>query len=325
MAAGFVAGLAVPRMAAAQAHRVERVPVTASMQVRGEATCPDEATLQQRVEAVLSRSVFVAAHEADVRVEADFVSVEEEGWEARLRLLRGGEELGRRTLRTPEASCSALAGPASLVIALMVDAQKPRLVLRVPVPPKRVPALVPRSRPEPTGAGWGMRSGLTWRISYGALPDLAWGLSFDSALQPPGAWPVALSMAVWPARDDVIDGAGGRFRLWHAGLALCPRWGTGRFRWGGCAGAQAGEIEGAGVGLERAREPRHVWVQGDIHADLALRIAGPVGVRLQAGVAVPFHRPSFVYNDAEGAKTQVYRPAPVVPSAGIGLEAALSP
>jgi hypothetical protein len=297
-------------------------PVLAALQLVPTKTCADEATVRRMVEEILERPVFVSGGQAELAVEVRFDSVSG-GWEAHLRLSERGELVGERDLVSAEASCGALTGPAALVIALMVDAHRPRLTLRaLPPPPPPPPAPVAN---EASPRKWGMRTAVQARGSYGALPGAALGLGLGSVLRPPAGIPVQVSFTLWPTADSREEGVGGRFRLWHAGLGVCPGWEGGDARLAICSGVQVGQLEGAGVGLSRAEEPRHIWVHAHAVADLGVRLAGPLGVNVSAGIAVPFHRPDFVYTSAEGPVEQVHRPAPVVPIVGIGLEANVSP
>ena len=304
----------------AQAQRDSGEPARAELRFTHVQGCADEATFRTMVEQVLERQVFVAAAEADLAVHASFVRGAE-GWNAILTLSERGALVGRREISSEDPSCETLTGPASLVVALMVDAHRPRLQLRVPKVSIPKPAPVKRV----VTRRWSARTGLSLRSSYGALPGFAAGLTLDSVLISPTGVPFQAALTLWPTDESSENGVGGRFRLWHAGVGLCPSWDLGRARAGFCTGLQAGQLEGEGMGLSHAKEPRHFWIHAEARADLGVRLMGPLGLHVSAGLAMPFNRPEFVYNAAKGGTVQVHRPWPIVPMAGIGLEANLSP
>lgn len=302
----------------AAARAVEDVPAAAVMNVIPVASCPDNAALRQTVEEILERPVFTGTAEP-FRVDVGFAP-EGRGWEAQIRLFDRGEFAGERSLHSDEPSCQSLTGPVGLVVALMLDTHRPRSRLHLPTAPVfRAPA------PEkPADARWGMGAMVDVRGSLGALPGFALGLSLAAELLPPGMIPFRASMTLWPTVDSLDDGVGGRFRLWHAGLDVCPGWGQ-DVRVAICSGLQAGQVEGVGLGLSGAKEPRLAWVQASTGLDLGLRLTGPFSLHASAQAAVPLHRPNFVYTSKENSIEQVHRPAVVVPMVGIGLSATMPP
>lgn len=300
------------------AWALEDVPAVAVINVTPAVSCPDNASLRQTVEEILERPVFTGAPEP-FRVDVAFAP-EGGGWKAQIRLFDRGELAGERSLHSDEPSCGSLAGPVGLVVALMLDTHRPRSRLHVPAAP------VFHASPAQEGAEarWGMGAMADARGSVGALPGFTFGLSLAAELLPPGMIPFRASMTLWPTVDSLDDGVGGRFRLWHAGLEVCPGWGQ-DVRVAICSGLQAGQIEGVGLGLEGAKEPRHAWVHASAGLDLGLRLTGPFNLHASAMAAVPLHRPNFVYTSRENTIERVHRPAAVVPMVGIGLSANLPP
>jgi hypothetical protein len=294
------------------------VPVTAVLHVAPAVSCPDNTELRRTVEEILARPVFKSGEEG-VRVDVAFAP-EGGGWEAQIRFFDGDELAGERSLRSEDRSCGSLAGPVGLVVALMLDTHRPRSTLHVP----KAPVSEARRVEEEPEARWGMGAMADGRGSVGALPGFALGLSLATELLPPGMIPFRASMTLWPTVDSLDGGVGGRFRLWHAGLEACPGWGQ-DVRVAICWGLQAGQIEAVGLGLERAREPRHVWVHASAGVDLGFPLVGPLSLHASAVAAVPLHRPNFVYTSRESSLERIHRPEPVVPMVGIGLLANLPP
>jgi hypothetical protein len=213
------------------------------------------------------------------------------------------------------------------VIALMVEAHRPEVRLQAPPRPEPVvvEAMVIGASEVPEAARWGMGAVADVRGSWGALPGAALGFSLGADVTPPGAFPVRLSMTLWPAKETTDGGRGGRFQLWYAGVEVCPGWTSEQAHVTVCSGVHAGQLEGAGVGLAQVREPRHPWVHLSTVLDAGFRLGGPFGLHASVGAAVPFHRPTFVYGTADGTEDEVHRSAPVVPMIGIGLEAVVPP
>ena len=299
--------------------------VGASLRVAGPASCPDEASLRRIVEEILERPLAGDGTErvgVDVGFRADGVN----GWEARIRMTEEGRPAGERILHDRGVACSALAGPTGLVIALMVEAHRPKARLHAPPQPEPTVKAMVMSAPEiAEPVRWGMGAVADVRGSWGALPGAALGFSLGADVTPPGAFPVRLSMTLWPAKETTDGGRGGRFQLWYAGVEVCHGWTSEEAHVTVCSGVHAGQLEGAGVGLAQVREPRHPWVHLSTVLDAGVRLGGPFGLHASVGAAVPFHRPTFVYGMADGTEDEVHRSAPVVPIIGIGLEAVVPP
>jgi hypothetical protein len=103
-------------------------------------------------------------------------------------------------------------------------------------------------------------------------------------------------------------------------MSLCPTLAANETAGIGlCLGAEAGMLSATGVGLDYTESPTRPLVQG--HADISawLRLGGHFSLGIQAGAAVPFLRPRFVYTGEAGAPVEVHRPWPVVPQGSLSL------
>ncbi len=258
------------------------------------------------VQQLLGRFAFVEPSAADLTVTVR-IERRDPHWVARLQLLSaGGEARGERELLSEEQSCHALDGPIALVMALMLEARRLRSTVHLPPPP------LPEEKDEEVWQGQA-HAGLA--VSGGLLPGLALGAHLSAGLAPPGFVPIHLGVTIWPAVEHLSDGRGGSFSAWHAGLEICPDFASSsRGAVGICGGVEGGLLTGTGIGLDYAHAPARGSVQLGAGLTGSLTIAGPLSVHLQAGAAVPLHRPRFVYTASSGAVEEVHRPWPVVPT-----------
>ncbi|MBW2524324.1 MAG: hypothetical protein JRI23_09125, partial [Deltaproteobacteria bacterium] len=152
------------------------------------------------------------------------------------------------------------------------------------------------------------------------LPGFALGARLSLGAVPPGFAPVHLGVTLWPEVETTEGDRGGSFSAWHGGLSVCPTLAANSTAGIGlCLGAEAGAMSATGVGLDYTHTPMRLIVHG--HADIAawVRLGGPFSLGLQAGAAVPFVRPRFVYTGETGTPVEVHRPWPVVPQGGLSL------
>ncbi|RLB63641.1 MAG: hypothetical protein DRI90_06390 [Deltaproteobacteria bacterium] len=263
------------------------------------------------VQQLLGRSALVQRSQADLTVTVR-IEDRDPGWVARLQLLSaGGEARGERELLSDEQSCHALDGPIALVMALMLEARRLRSTVHLPPPP------LPEEKDEEVWQGQA-HAGLA--VSGGLLPGLALGAHLSAGLAPPGFVPIHLGVTIWPAVEHTSDGRGGSFSAWHAGLEICPDFASSsRGAVGICGGVEGGVLTGTGIGLDYAHTLARASVQLGAGLTGSLTIAGPLSVHLQAGAAVPLHRPRFVYTGSSGAVQEVHRPWPVVPTGTLSL------
>lgn len=281
--------------------------------------CAAEARVAADVQHLLGGPVIVARSQANVIVTVRFVRANG-GWLARLHFAEtDGRALGKRELHSAESDCASLDGPVALVIALTLEATRPQATLQLPPPPGELPA----DEREPP---WRAISHVALVGSGGLLPGFALGAELSLGIEPPAFVPVHLRTAIWPNLEDTDAGRGGRFTAWYAGLGLCP--GLAENQHAGvelCVGADAGMLSATGVGLDYTHSPSRPLVQARADIGAWVRLAGPFSVGLQAGAAVPFVRPRFVYTREDGSDEQVHRPWPVVPSGALSLRFEVPP
>ncbi len=276
--------------------------------------CPAGEQIAADIDGILGRAATTHQNNAALVVSARFER-NDEGWLARLGLARpGGEPVGQRVLDSADPDCSALAGPIALVVALAIEATTPEereVRLTVPAPAPRVPS--PETEWRAQSRGEAVASG-------GLLPGFALGARLSLGLIPPGWWPLHVAVTLWPEVEQLDEDRGGRFSAWHAGLSVCPPLATSET--GAislCAGVDAGMMSATGVGLDYTDSPTRFLALGHAELTAHLRLGGPFSLGVQAGAAVPFLRPRFIYTGQGGEPVEVHRCWPVLPQGAVGL------
>ena len=270
--------------------------------------CPTAKQTEAAVESILGHRAS-SASPCDVQVRGEIQQVQEGGWQANLSFAKtGGEALGDRTLQSRAASCSALKDPVSLVIALMVERSASSATLQVP-PPE--PSTERRSD---------LSVGLA--LSSGLLPNLAYGASLEGAVELARWLHVRVGSSFFFPNSTVDAGRGGDFWGWVAGVGVCPKvLGTSALDASICVGGRAGVIHGVGIGMTGfTGSPTKPYGDVETHARLSLPLYGSLAGFAQLGLAIPWLRPRFVYQDAADRPVEVHRPNAVALVAGVGVE-----
>jgi hypothetical protein len=227
------------------------------------------------------------------------------GWIAVVQVRALGPTLRREvTLDAPD--CRQLDEALVLVVALMAEAAlpgAPRLTLPV--------------RPPPSSVGIGP----DLAVASGMLPGIVPGFGLSTDVAWPPLWHLAVWAHAWPFSEVVDAESGGRLAAWTFGAASCvgP---TAPIRLSlfGCLGASGGVVYASGVGLDVSHTSARPYVQGEIRGGLRARIAGPMFVRLEAGLGVPVSRDSYVFTGADSITRALFRTAAVVPLGRFALE-----
>jgi hypothetical protein len=332
----------------AEARPVERACVTWSApSSRG---CPDAERLARAVRDVVGRDVLVTDSPCDVRIEGSVEGgpgsshAHASAWRISLRLTDArGRLLGERTLESREKRCSAVTGPTSLVLALMIDAGETEATLSAPPPeplepPPAAPApseqeppeLVTADAPPPARERSALRvtSDVGVTAAYELVPGWAYGLDVGLRFVARGVPPLRLDATLYAPTVEAPSGHGGEFWAWSGRALLCPRLfgGSGadsrsaRSELAVCGGAEAGSLRGRAIGLEQAERPARAFAAADARVAARLAVLGPITLSAAAGVAVPLMRPRFTYDlPANGGAREVHRPAAVVPVGALGI------
>ncbi|HEY6556850.1 MAG TPA: hypothetical protein VI072_06240 [Polyangiaceae bacterium] len=330
----FLAALVGLRPATA---RAQAEPASVALEYAAERDCTPRAELARQVEARLGRPVFVE-QDADVLVEVKTKRREDAaGWVANLTLrARHGNWLGARELQSESARCSGLDQPLSLVLALMVDIPKDELpppaeipvqapppaprVVRVPAPPivPRAKAASARTERKPP---FRVVLGVSGVLSAGLLPDLALGLRASILLRPPEFWPVELGGVVYRDARAQVSRGGSDFEAAGADIAVCPLGGErGRVTVLACAAQSLGRMHVSGYGFDQNQEHSRFYSSFGLRARLSLALTTWLAGRLAASAEVPVTRDEFYFVNERGERERVFRSAPVVGTAELGME-----
>lgn len=319
----------------------EPPPRVALEVVRGAGTesCVEGDALERAVEARLGRPVFggdalrvrlrFERHDRELVAEIDLLD-------------RRGNSLGRRELKTKARHCSALDDSLALVVALLVDspeareqaaaavapapsssssASSPATSATPPSEPPRVSVTIPPEVLAPREP-YRVLVGASFAAIVGPLPGVAFGPELLLALRPPHFIELRLRPSYFPAVEVSAPASdrGGRLSLLQVALDLCPlEHETQRVRFSGCLGQSVGWVHGEGFGYLHNETTGSLVYSLGVGASARVALAGPLGVDLGLGAAVPLEHDTYVSQAASGVTTEVFRSAPVTGMLGAGL------
>ncbi len=273
--------------------------------------CIDATALSKTVAWTLGRSVFDAGDARRGRVEGR-VRAAGGQFEARVTLRNDeGGVVAERSL-SAGADCRALDDSIAVVVALMVDS------LEAEPAPLRAPERHDEPRSSPLLAAFGLGGGVT----YGLLPGVASAAALRGELAlPVASLSVSLAARVHAPSDTAFGAAGGTFTAWDGELALCPVLRGASLQLGACGGAGGGALHGSPTGVVlTGSSPVRPLVFLELLPYAALKLVGPVWLRLEGGILVPLLRESWGFGDSLGRFETLYRAAAVVPSGALTLE-----
>jgi hypothetical protein len=268
---------------------------------------------------------------------------QERGWRLRLTTRIDGEE-GARELEAP--TCEAIANAVALILALSYD---PNGVVAAPEGPSEIgaptashagPKRAADTRPPPSSPprtedpekgeasgdeAEGSEDGAAWlggavaalvSADIGALPVPTVGFGGAAGLQL-GWMRLEVAGRYWlPQSETVGGGAGGDFEFASGELRGCPGWTYHPVTLGGCAGVELGRMAAEGFGVDRTEEASLLWAAARLGGLVSVAVVGPLALRLDVGMSIPFDRPRWVL-DGIGVVDQ---PAPVTARGETGAE-----
>ena len=257
-----------------------------------------------------------------------------DGWHLALTTTVDGTP-GRRTLVAP--TCEDAADAAALILALAFD---PDAVVAGPAPPPKPPPPPPQPPPPPPPPGpppppedetddaipIGGSFAALINVDAGVLPNVGVGFGGAAALH---LGPVRLELAgsYWLPQTVTLNaaGAGGEVSYAAGSLSACPGFRADRLYGGGCAGIELGWLGAEAIGVDVVGEADQLWASARLGALGAVRLGGPVWLRLELGVTIPFTRPRFRLERVPEAGGVVNQPGIVSARAAGGLEVAFFP
>jgi len=307
----------------------------------GAEACMRAEQLKRGVEKRLKRRVFVEPAEASLRLVVIF-SRSGADTEARIELASiDGTPRGTRSLVT-SGHCSALDDSLALSVALLVDQPpdpEPELQPLAPPPVAEGPAgppppVAPRRAAPPTPIvippevaaprePWHARLGVAGVAAWGVLPAIRPALALYLKLVPRNFVPIVLQgEGFWPATAQRDSDSGARFKLFRAGLAVCPALLERLDRaLSLCVGQKVGWLTVEGYGFDHDHEERRINYALVAGGEGRLQLFAPISVRGYLGVEVPLARDRFTSGGRNA--TKLFEPSPLAILGEIGLEAAL--
>jgi len=315
----------------------------------GAESCMDAEQLKRGVEKRLRRRVFVEPSEASLKLLVVF-SKHGADTEARIEISSiDGTPRGTRSLVT-SGHCSALDDSLALSVALLVDqppdpepeAQpeatapsapamtapappaSPAAPASPPAPPRAVPT--PITIPPEVAAPrepWRFSVGASGLAAWGVLPGIVPALALYSKVVPPHFVPILLEgEGFWPATAERDAHSGARFKLFRAGLALCPALHeSAQVAAAVCVGQKVGWLKVDGYGFDQNLSERRLNFSLTAGGEGRLRLFAPVSLRGYLGAEVPLARDRFTSGGRNSS--QLFELSPVAILGEIGLEAAL--
>lgn len=230
------------------------------------------------------------------------------GWRVEIHFAdQNGQSLGDRSLEIQARACSALKDSLAFVIALMLDTN------RRPGKPLRLSKVMGES-----GSGTTVYVGAA--ASSGLLPSWSAGATLGLA-RPVVGIPLRLETTFWFPDSASSPGPGGQFWAWEGGLGLCPSIASTRHVGvSGCLEVVGAVIRGVGIGLYPSETATRPFGAGEASLHVRTPLSSQVAAVLGVGVALPWVRPRFVYEDATGTAIAVHRPHLLIPLASVGVE-----
>ncbi|HVY38865.1 MAG TPA: hypothetical protein VHM31_13060 [Polyangia bacterium] len=276
--------------------------------------CPSREAMQAAIADVLGRP-FVSQGTCETTARGAIRAEAGGGWRVDIQFSgRDGESLGERSLEAPEGACAALAEPLSFVIALMVEGNQPANG------PLHLSSIVARPGDAREASAAAATVSVGGALSSGLLPRAGFGVTVGLASRAVARLPLRLETTFWfPSTQP--SSPGGQFWAWQGGVGFCPSIGSaGRFELFACVDAMGGVVRGVGLGLDEVQSATRPFAAGEGSVTVSVRVSRQVSAYLTAGVAVPWLRSRFVYEDAVGARVAVHEPHVLIPLGGIGVE-----
>jgi len=220
-------------------------------------------------------------------------------------------------------SCQDLTDVAATLIAVALQEPSPEPPPPEPDPEPERPEPAPPPANEPASAAvrrpWVAVLDVAGSVGLGPLPGPAAVLSISAGAER-GLLRVEAEADVWLPRDARLGAdAGGSVTLWALGARGCGVPKAARVRFPLCAGVQAGQMLGHGVGLDVSRRAALPWLAAEVTAGLRVDVLSHLAVRADLSMLVPVLRPGFTI-DGRGT---LHRAAAVGGTAGVGLEVRL--
>ena len=317
----------------------------------GAEQCLDQQRLSRAVEARLQRRAFRADLKATLHVRIA-IARNDAGWSAVLTMHDGaGAFLGRRSIVTDAADCSALDESLALVVALLVDS--PPAAVPEPEPPVRdtpsqpaaktaedapaaasseakmaesrtTPAIrLPADTPAPR-TPWRLRLAAEGSGAIGMLPGFAPGIELGFGAKAPTLPELRLFAGAYTQREQASgrpgSASGARFDFAYVGLELCPlERAFGALEWFVCAGQSLGRLRVASFGFDENLASNHLSFALLVRSGVQLALTPTWAARLGIRAELPVARGVFSYGASDGAQRGFFEQQPFTAVLDLGL------
>lgn len=318
----------------AHAHAQQGEPLHATLEVvaSGEAAgCIDADALAARVEGILGRDVI--RHDASrVRVRVE-VARDERRTRATVTLVEADAPQDVRDVVHEGRRCATIAGPLSVVVAMLLDDRERTPTLDVTTAaethaaPPSTPNAVPRRAPTTPSAARDDDAATRWiaqlvpalGVGVGLLPGAAFLAELGGRFGPPRAFALTLTLSVLPLAR-AAGAPGGDFSAFRGAIGVCAPGSVDpiRLTLGGCVAVGTAAVRGRGAGLAQVYEQFEPWIDVEAALELHVPLGAHVAAALRVGVMVPLLRPVF-YARVDDAEVVLHDPWPVVPTATLAL------
>ena len=305
----------------------------------GTEPCITENALRRAVEVRLRRALF----RRDLPVTLEVLVVFERGgasWSAELTVRDGsGQFLGRRSIVTEAAHCSALDDSLALVVALLVDSPPiapevsaqvpPALPASPPAPseskPNTPPPLTTLSLPRDTVAPrepWRFDVSLSGVGAVGTAPGITPGGEVGLGAQAPRL-PELRLFADWfgqQTQQRAGSNSGAHFDFVSVGLELCALdVHLGALHWFGCGGQALGRLKVASYGFDQNTASEHLTYALLARTGLRFPLIGRLDGRLGIRAELPLARAIFDYGSRDGREHALYEMSSITAALDLGL------
>lgn len=156
-------------------------------------------------------------------------------------------------------------------------------------------------------------------VDSGALPAATSSIElfFGRRLGPVQLEASALRLSPRERRLPNDSTRGGRFELWGLAADGCYSASWAKLELGPCTGVETGTVFGSGFGVDLPGQGKGLWLAARGMLRATYRVFPRLGTRLQAGVALPLSRPTYVLDNVG----TVYRANFIALRGGLALEA----
>jgi len=316
--------------------------------------CLDQRSLSHAVESRLRRRAFREDVPATLFVKIA-ITRDRAAWSALLTMHDGsGAFLGRRSLTTEAADCSALDDSLALVVALLVDSPPPpeldssaEAEPAAPLPPssagKAGPNQAANARSESDAkaasgeaataiqlppdtpaprAPWRLQLAAGASFAIGVLPGFAPGLELGFGAKAP-TLPELRVFAGWYAQREQrraeLD-AGAQFDAVYLGLEICPfEQQLGIAQLFVCGGQSLGQTRARAFGFDENWTSTHLTFALVARGGLQLALSSHWALRLGGRAELPLDRGVYRYGAPDGSQEELFQPSPVAAVLDLGL------